>query len=181
MLRALRDFNQTGKLLGTRATIDALISMRYVKASLRPDGQGFDYVLTTRGRDLVASVPAELTMPKPRRVDLPVMTCVPGCGDCCGPVPITAKERDTIRDYISKLGITPRYTDYLTCPFFQEGSCQVYPVRPLVCSIFGHTRKMSCPNGCNKFVPEKITHQMMRENGPAVGLLPEIFKVPAGG
>lgn len=177
MIRALRDFSRTGNFVGTKATIDALVSMRYLRATLQESGQGFDYAITTRGRDLLASVPEELTTEKPMRVSLPVMTCVPDCGDCCGPVPITKKERNRIQAYITKHNVVPKYTGYLTCPFFQEGSCKVYPVRPLVCAIFGHTRKMACPKGRSRFVPEKITHQMMLENGEAIGTIPEIFKI----
>jgi Fe-S-cluster containining protein len=181
MIRALRDFSRTGTLTGTQATKDALVSMRYLRATLRENEAVFDYAITVRGKDLLQTVPEELTEEKPVRVSLPVITCVPGCGDCCGPVPITAMELHRLKAYVEKHQVVPKYTGHLTCPFFQEGSCKVHVVRPLLCQLFGHTRKMKCPKGRNRFVPEKIIHQMMIENGTAVGTIPQFFKaIPDG-
>lgn len=105
---------------------------------------------------------------------LPVMRCDVGCGDCCGPAPVTEKEYKQVVEYAQQNGITPIEQD-LTCPFYQKGTCQVYPVRPLVCRIFGHSEKMPCSRGYNTNLPERKIQKMVRHNGPTTRLLHEVL------
>ena len=79
---------------------------------------------------------------KQRKV-LPPMRCDEGCGACCGVAPATETEYRRVERYIEEEGITPVADgDELTCPFYQQGRCVVYPVRPLICKLFG-TRRTS--------------------------------------
>ena len=73
------------------------------------------------------------------------------CGKCCGIIPATNKEVETIRKYIAENDIKPIKGDMATCPFRDEvkKKCLIYPVRPLICRLFGVTNEgvMRCPNG----------------------------------
>jgi Fe-S-cluster containining protein len=56
--------------------------------------------------------------------------------------------------YLKEHGIEKRQHESLLdkCPYFENNSCVIYPVRPLVCRLMGITDLMPCPKG-NK--PEK--------------------------
>lgn len=73
------------------------------------------------------------------------------CGKCCGIIPSTKEEVEIIRKYIAENGIKPIKGDMATCPFRDEvkKKCLIYPVRPLICRLFGVTNEgvMRCPNG----------------------------------
>jgi Fe-S-cluster containining protein len=91
---------------------------------------------------------------------LPSMKCDAGCGRCCGPVGCTVAEYDAVVAYAGANGITPARQG-ITCPYYQGGTCAVYPVRPMLCRLFGHTPKMVCANGHNVNVPEKRERRIM--------------------
>jgi Fe-S-cluster containining protein len=67
-----------------------------------------------------------------------------GCGQCCIPwLPITYREAEIIKDYISKHNIKPQKLSdennyYMDCPFHDRTNkkCTIYEVRPEVCSNF---------------------------------------------
>ena len=93
------------------------------------------------------------------------MKCDNGCGDCCGVVPVTVQEYDRVVAYANLHGIVP-LTQGVTCPFFQEGTCKVYPVRPRMCQMFGHTAKLKCSRGYNTNVlSDREVQREMKRNG----------------
>lgn len=72
------------------------------------------------------------------------------CGRCCGVIPATVPEVNAIRNYIAVNGITPiRHGDGVTCPFRDDKNkkCLIYPVRPVICRLFGVAKGMECANG----------------------------------
>jgi Fe-S-cluster containining protein len=81
---------------------------------------------------------------------LPVMRCDRDCDLCCGFVSCTAAEFDDVMAFARANGIEPRRQG-MTCPFYQEGRCSVYTVRPFTCRLFGHVDEASltCPQGYN--------------------------------
>lgn len=79
---------------------------------------------------------------------LPVMQCDPNCGECCGVVLCKESEFAAIGSFIEAEAIEPK-AQGLTCPFFQGGTCAVYEVRPMVCRLFGHCERLTCPHGYN--------------------------------
>ncbi|MFA4971564.1 MAG: YkgJ family cysteine cluster protein [bacterium] len=105
---------------------------------------------------------------------LPPMTCDPGCGDCCGIVPVTETEFQRVARYAREHAVEP-LRQRITCPWFQQGSCAVYPARPLPCRLFGHTPGLACPRGHSAFVWEREIQRMMRANGKPVKLLHDVF------
>ena len=69
------------------------------------------------------------------------------CGSCCtNLLPVSGKEKKTIRRYIQKHGIKEQTCHYptadpildLTCPFrhHTEKKCLIYEVRPAICRAF---------------------------------------------
>ena len=79
---------------------------------------------------------------------LPPMQCDKGCGDCCTLAPCTEREYQQIVSYAREHGIEPKEQG-LQCPFYQEGECKVYPVRPLICQAYGHLEGLECTRGYN--------------------------------
>lgn len=87
------------------------------------------------------------------------------CGKCCGFVPASVSEVNAIRDYIAVNGIEPiARADKSICPFRDEENkkCLIYPVRPIVCRLFGVAKGvMQCTNGNSaeidgmKFLPKE--------------------------
>jgi hypothetical protein len=63
------------------------------------------------------------------------------CGKCCGIVPITEEEKDTIIKYCKKNNVQPRNTilelSSITCKFLDnDNKCMIYDVRPRICRNF---------------------------------------------
>lgn len=92
------------------------------------------------------------------------MRCDAGCGECCGIAPATRTELARVVRFAKQCSIQP-VEQGVTCPWYQGGSCAVYPVRPLSCRLFGHSAKLRCPHGYNVDVPERDIVRMVRANG----------------
>lgn len=46
-------------------------------------------------------------------------------------------------------GGTPRMRDPMRCPMLSHaGACTVYTVRPYICRLWGATKTLRCPEGC---------------------------------
>jgi hypothetical protein len=102
---------------------------------------------------------------KKRHLDLlPSMKCDTGCGDCCGIVPATRAEYEKVLHVAQAKGVTPKVQG-LTCPFFQEGACQVYDARPFICRLFGHTPDLACSRGYNTNVAPDLEKKLTRRYG----------------
>lgn len=74
---------------------------------------------------------------------IPAFRCIPGCTDCCGPVPFSRLEWQRIPD--KRAGDAS-----LTCPYARNGHCEIYDRRPFICRLMGATSdpKLRCPHGC---------------------------------
>ena len=105
------------------------------------------------------------------------MQCDDHCGECCGLVPVTETEFRRIERFVKERGIVPvEYADG-TCPLYQNGSCTVHSVRPLVCQLFGHSAHplMTCPRGYNVNLPERDVGRMIHANGKTTHVLHELL------
>lgn len=94
--------------------------------------------------------------------------CPPNCGECCGPIICTPLETSYINNWCRKHGIEKRamlpghsgVAELLSdpdadihCHFLTEDKrCEIFPVRPLICRLYGTTRDepgypgvMTCP------------------------------------
>jgi len=84
---------------------------------------------------------------------IPAMICKSGCTDCCGPVPWSKSEWDSVEDK-REVG------DDLHCPYAKHGICDIYAQRPLICRLFGVVDHpaMTCPHGLGPLL-EKMPHE----------------------
>lgn len=85
------------------------------------------------------------------RPSIPNMDC-DRCGECCGPAACTPIEFKAIKAYAARKHIIP-IKQGSTCPWYQGTGCLVYPVRPFICRLYGHTTQLVCPNGHNVNIP----------------------------
>ena len=89
------------------------------------------------------------------------------CQESCGPICFGESERRKVQQYCRERGIefhdltkegalelflnsVMNDTDE-TCPYLKDGRCSIYPVRPMICRLWGAVETMRCPFGC---VPE---------------------------
>jgi len=90
------------------------------------------------------------------------------CGGCCGVIPATQSEISGIREYLEdkakvKVIANKKRHKLLDCPFRDDEAkkCLIYPVRPVICRLFGVTKDMKCPQGNSaqidgmKFIQDK--------------------------
>lgn len=104
---------------------------------------------------------------------LPKIECQGKCQDFCTSVGMTELEFGRIAAYIGYrpnwkykkyegadpiAGVGPSGLLYrLRCPMLtRQGKCKVYPVRPLICRLWGLTERMRCPFGC---IPDRYLTQ----------------------
>lgn len=75
------------------------------------------------------------------RMLIPKFECVPGCTDCCGPIPFSRWEWDRVED--------KRHATCLTCPYSSPMGCAIYEERPIMCRLFGAVDDpmLKCPHG----------------------------------
>lgn len=92
-------------------------------------------------------------------LELPPMRCEKGCGECCGPVPVTRKKLEQVRAYCAEHGITPQ-PQGLRCPLYLRSQCAIYPIRPRVCQAYGHSERLGCSRGHDRLVDDEA--QLMR-------------------
>lgn len=84
---------------------------------------------------------------------LPEIDCKGHCHDQCTVAPLGAEEADYIADKYGEENV-PEPEDDLVCSSLdrETKNCTVYDRRPLICRIFGLTKKLRCPYGC---VPDR--------------------------
>lgn len=99
---------------------------------------------------------------------LPRMRCDDDCGACCGPAPLSERERKIIKHHIAAHGIRP-VDQGVTCPFYQGQRCAIYPARPRICQAYGHSELLPCERGYNTNVDELRLRAWLLEDGPPVG------------
>lgn len=78
---------------------------------------------------------------------LPTMQGCHNCGECCGPAHATPEEAAVIGEYITANGIGwQEQPDVQRCGFLRgrDNQCAIYPVRPLICRMFGVVEEMPC-------------------------------------
>jgi Fe-S-cluster containining protein len=72
---------------------------------------------------------------------------------CCGPVQIAQARLQKIREHLRDMPSRERKRlarqerGFLDCGFLDKEThrCTIYPVRPWVCEVFGHTKGLECP------------------------------------
>ena len=79
---------------------------------------------------------------------LPHIDCKQLCGDtACGPIQMSRDEAQRIDAFLG-WRVNPRSKREGTCPMLKNGRCRVYPVRPMICRVWGLVPSLRCPFGC---------------------------------
>lgn len=76
---------------------------------------------------------------------IPKMECVKGCVRCCGPFRSTfwlPVEAENINAFFREHDMEERKASsdlvrFLLCPYIDDDRCSIYPVRPVVCRLYG--------------------------------------------
>ena len=80
---------------------------------------------------------------------VPPVKCREDCSDCCGIIPRGRVEDIHIANWIGKRAFLPVRLDQgpVTCQYTIDHKCSIYPVRPLVCRLYGvvDNPKATCP------------------------------------
>ena len=96
--------------------------------------------------------------------------CQGRCWVSCGPIPMTTRERQRIRQ--AGFRITPvreavtQEGDYFCEALTQDKRCAVYELRPLVCRLWGSIARLKCPYGCTPrggWLSNKEAARLVRE------------------
>jgi Fe-S-cluster containining protein len=102
---------------------------------------------------------------------VPPMRCDTGCGDCCGPVPVTDAELSAVKRHMARYRVKPKNNGEWTCPFY-DGKCTIYEARPNLCKLFGHTANLRCHRGYNtNALPDVEVRAFLVSQGPATTTL----------
>jgi len=81
---------------------------------------------------------------------IPQLQCNPGCTRCCvefGVPSMVPAEAERLDRFLQMHGIEKRYAKGTTCPYVDEQGCIVYPVRPLICRLYGNSPNYLCTVG----------------------------------
>lgn len=91
---------------------------------------------------------------------LPKMACQGKCQQCCGPIGLFPAEIQNLQE--SNQAIPCIFGD-LTCSALRQGQCSIYADRPLICRLWGLTKRMQCPFGCqpDRWLSDKEAKRLM--------------------
>lgn len=87
---------------------------------------------------------------------IPEMKCIPNCTLCCREFGVPSRtpiEDSIIKDYIQRHGMEVRPASGTTCPYVTERGCSIYPVRPLICRLYGTSKNYPCIKGVQPLFP----------------------------
>jgi Fe-S-cluster containining protein len=84
------------------------------------------------------------------------------------------EEYREVQEYVLANGLVPKKQG-LTCPWYQEGECKVYPVRPGICRLFGHVERLECKHGRNVNVSGVVKRRAEKALGSPTRCLHEVF------
>ena len=101
---------------------------------------------------------------------IPEMNCKQGCHECCGPITWSPVEDMSIKEYMKEHNITDVHwsvkqyvANNFLCPYIKDDKCIIYPVRPIVCRLQGHIKKLPCPHKKDFDVSKQLEDQIMRK------------------
>lgn len=84
---------------------------------------------------------------------VPTIQCKQGCHECCGPIFWFPAENASIFQWLKDNTLPVRRAKSMLdmCPYIEGDKCLIYPVRPLICRLFGVVKHftdisiMECP------------------------------------
>jgi uncharacterized protein len=90
---------------------------------------------------------------------IPKFKCKRGCSECCGPVIFTKAEWERLPEEQRKNATS------LTCPYScEDGKCEIYEKRPLLCRLYGTVKRLECPyNAPEKFLTKEEEDAILKD------------------
>lgn len=85
--------------------------------------------------------------------------CTPGCHECCenfGVPSRTQAEDERLKTFLREHQMRPGEATGNTCPYLDRTGCSIYPVRPLICRLYGTSPNYRCVRGV---APLRILHE----------------------
>ncbi len=71
---------------------------------------------------------------------IPDFICTEGCHVCCQEFGVPSRTRvedKRVKVFLQNNSMQPGKAQGNTCPYLNERGCSIYPVRPLICRIYG--------------------------------------------
>jgi Fe-S-cluster containining protein len=106
--------------------------------------------------------------------------CQLRCAQSCGPIAMFKGEWKRVK---RSAGYTPRLAKgSLVCPLLSPtGKCTVYTARPYICRLWGATKTLACPHGCEpeRWLTAQEAHDIFKRIEAIAG--PEIDGPIGGG
>jgi len=91
---------------------------------------------------------------------IPEFICSESCYECCknfGVPSRTKLEDERLKKFLEDNGMQPGEACGQTCPYLDEtlpeGGCSIYPVRPLICRLYGTSPNYLCKMGIRPVRP----------------------------
>lgn len=81
---------------------------------------------------------------------IPQMICIPNCVECCTEfgIPSRTKVEDMyIKAFLEEHKMVIKPASGTKCPYVTENGCSIYPVRPLICRLYGTSKNYPCKKG----------------------------------
>jgi Fe-S-cluster containining protein len=107
---------------------------------------------------------------------LPTIKCKGDCASSCSYIPVGKLEIERITKWLGFNPFPPLDEKMINdvmdgqmdlisyqCPLLKEGKCTIYKIRPLICRLFGLTKKMRCPFGCvpSKWLDDAVAKKLL--------------------
>ncbi len=104
---------------------------------------------------------------------IPELECKGDCIEACTEFEVFPVEEREIQQYCTENKIP--YTPFLKneqlyfkirsgcdpCKYLKDGKCSIYPVRPVICRLWGNVEAMPCKFGCK---PDKVLTDFQGKN-----------------
>ena len=90
---------------------------------------------------------------------IPDFICTKGCHECCqnfGVPSRTRVEDERIKAFLHENSLPVGEAQGNTCPYLIETGCSIYPVRPLICRLYGTSPNYLCKM---KVAPLRMLHE----------------------
>ncbi|UCG12040.1 MAG: YkgJ family cysteine cluster protein [Deltaproteobacteria bacterium] len=90
---------------------------------------------------------------------IPGFRCTEGCHECCRNFGVPARTRvedARVKEFLREHSIKQGEARDNTCPYLGDGGCTIYPVRPLICRLYGTAPNYQCKMGVH---PDRLLHE----------------------
>ena len=90
---------------------------------------------------------------------IPDFMCTQGCHECCRNLGVPSRTRiedERINAFFQEHAMKPGKAHHGTCPYLNEAGCTIYPVRPLICRLYGTSPNYRC---IMEVAPLRLLHE----------------------